>query len=608
MLKNLLSFLVRTLRKLLFISRYRKYAPSLHQNNFQFIISLLKHSTTDFRYYLSNLITVLAFELRNNPIAYETWYGQHDLRLKEAAKEIDSTNFSAPAVLIYLDFTQPKAIENLDVTVNSLQRQTVCVDRLNVQLINYHSKEDLERVRDSLRNTRFESQCSIYEQPDAWWTDLSTATDVLFTTVGTEFHPSAMTYFTQALQEKPSLVYCDHGEVHPESKQLIGIRFKPDFSAELLRCTDYIGRTFVCSKDLLQALDRSPTPTHYDMQLAARLQSDKVIHLAKVLHLGFEHAPDSNVSDIVRRNIQQTIDIDSLQLNFELLSVRDTKSFITRYRNSGVKQSVTIIIPTKDRIDLLGKCIESIHMASTTIPFEILIVDNQSSESETARWFEEIQKQYDHIHLLRADYQFNWAKLNNDAIGNSQGDVVVLLNNDIEIITRDWLDQICGQLTRKEIGLVGGLLKYPDGTIQHAGTVTGSGGKADHILRTFKPEDIPPNCLGNPDYQREVTAVTGAFMAITRSNLTSIGPFNEEFTVCGSDIEYCLRIRQASLITLFDPSLVMVHHESMTRDPKAPEDDIQLLMAKIREYGVEEDPFYNKNLSTLSSYPFPDII
>ena len=594
-------------QQLRFVCKYLRYVPSLRKNGFRFITSLLQYSATDLESCLSDLVTTLAFELRNNPIAYKAWHEQHELWLQEVDKKIDSRKFVAPAVLIFLDFKQSKAIENLTVTINSLKRQSVCVDHLSIQLINIHSNADLKQVRECLRGTRFD-ECSVFEEPGAWWAFLPTVNDVLFTTVGTKFHPSAMTFFSEALTTKPGLVYCDHGEVHNESRQLISIRFKPDFSAELLRCNDYIGRTFVCSKNLLQALGRHHAPTHYDIKLAAIVQSEKVTHLAKVLHTGFELPPDFDVSDSIKRNIQRTIDIDSLGLNFELLPIKNTKKFITRYRNSGSKQIVTIIIPTKDRIELLSKCIESIHKASVTVPYEILIVDNQSSEAQTARWLEVIQEQYDHVRVMQANYQFNWAKLNNDAIGRTEGDVLVLLNNDIEIIAPDWLDQICGQLTRKEVGIVGGLLKYPNGTIQHAGTITGPFGKADHIFRSLKPEDIPPTCIVNPYYQREVTAVTGAFMAITRSNLDSIGPFNEKFRVCGSDIEYCLRMRQASLITLFDPSLEMIHHESMTRDPMPPEDDIQLLLAKIREFDVEEDPFYNKNLSKFSSYPLPDII
>ena len=597
----------RSIRNLGFIFRYQRYVPSLQQNIFQFFASCLQHYPTGIRFYISDLVLQLAFELRNDPMMYEAWYMQHNLRLEQCAKRIDSTNFTVPAIVIYLDLSQPEALANLSATVNSLEQQILHVDQLLIQLCNIPPETNLKLVQDSIPATQIKSRCSIYDEPGGCWADCSTSEYVLFTIAGVKFHSSATVFFTRSLAENPDLVYSDHGLAHPQTKQLAAIHFKPDYSANLLCSTDYIGHTFVCSRRILQAFDKSSLPTYCDMQLAVRRHPEKAIHIAKVLYMGGDSALDPGVPDSIRKSIKESIDRGSPQVGFELHPVETINSFMTHYRNMGAQQSVTIVIPTKDRVDLLEKCIDSIHKAPTDVLFDICIVDNQSSELATKQWLDEIQKQYEHVHVIKADYQFNWARLNNGAICQSEADVLVFLNNDIEIVSDNWLEQTCGQLMRKEVGLIGGLLKYPDGTIQHAGTVTGVGGKADHIHRFLKPEDIPLACICNPLYQREVTAVTGAFMAITRSNFNRIGPFNEDFKVCGSDIEYCLRVRQSGLLILFDPSLEMVHHESMTRAPKAPEGDIQLLMKAIQHHGVEDDPFYNKNLSKLSSYATLDI-
>ncbi|MBO37063.1 MAG: hypothetical protein CL612_04430 [Anaerolineaceae bacterium] len=605
---NSLSFIIRSLRKLRFLFRYRKYASSIQRNGFHLIIDLAIHAGhCGMGEYVSDLITRIAFALRTDPTISDIWYRRHKDEIQLAANNIELADLEAPQVLIFLDCEQTDAIEALGITIDSLLDQSLTADSVHIQLFNSQSDEDLQRIQECIDESLFEKRTSIYPQPHEWWSGSAGTNDVLVTTAGTRFHPCAITYFAKALKARPLFVYSDHGITETPTNRLRTIIFKPDFSIDLLRCTNYIGHTFACSQQLLKSLDRSLPPTCYDLQLAAGSQPENTVHISKVLYL----APDNSHDDTfvsIKRSIQQEISRDQSRLDFTLLPATGQNSYITQYRNLNVPLSITIIIPTRDKIDLLKTCIESIERTKTDNPFEILVVDNQSSELETLHWFDAAQEKSDHIRVLRADYPFNWAKLNNHAIGNSQGDIVVLLNNDIEVISDNWLDQICGQLTRKDVGLVGGLLRYPDGSIQHAGTVTGFGGNTDHILRSLNPEVIPPDCIGNPNYQREVTAVTGAFMATTRPNLAIVGPFNEEFVVCGSDIEYCLRIRQAGMTTLFDPTIEMIHHESMSRDPRAPEADIQLLANKIHEFGVEDDPFYNRNLSKFSLYPIPDIV
>jgi len=261
---------------------------------------------------------------------------------------------------------------------------------------------------------------------------------------------------------------------------------------------------------------------------------------------------------------------------------------------------VSIIIPTRDRLDLLKNCIDSIQEHQYEIEYEIVVVDNGSTDPEFISWLDRAE-QAGEVVGIKCDIPFNWSELNNNAVEVSSGNVLIFLNNDIEILDPEWLFKLSAVVLEDGVGAVGPLLLYPDGLIQHAGIVLGFGGYADHI---YLGNDVPSagECgfFTHPLCRRQVIAVTGACLAIAKSEFIQIGGFNEALTVAG-DLELCLRLEASGLRNVFLPSARMIHLESASRSRGLPEGDKLVLKGLLP--GI--DHHYNPNLSMRSLTPIP---
>jgi len=266
---------------------------------------------------------------------------------------------------------------------------------------------------------------------------------------------------------------------------------------------------------------------------------------------------------------------------------------------------VSIIIPTKDQLYYLEQCVHSILAETIDCRFEIIILNNNSVEDKTYRWFDAIGKTAP-IKIVEAKYPFNWSKLNNHGIAESNGNFFVFLNNDTRVISKTWLRQLAGQAARDDVGTVGPLLLYADGTVQHAGVVVGYGGQADHVYSGFPP-DVEGSVYTSPLLQRNVLANTGACLAASRSVITKEGGFNENLAVIGGDVEICVRMHNAGLLNVYDPSIKLYHYESKTRSNKAPHNDLVFAARCYEKFMEDGDPFFNRNISLASKFPLPDV-
>lgn len=261
---------------------------------------------------------------------------------------------------------------------------------------------------------------------------------------------------------------------------------------------------------------------------------------------------------------------------------------------------VSIIIPTRDRLDLLKNCIDSIQKHQYEIEYEIIVVDNGSADPEFIAWLDRAE-QAGVVVGIKCDIPFNWSELNNNAVEVASGNVLIFLNNDIEILDPGWLFKLSAVVLEDGVGAVGPLLLYPDGLIQHAGIVLGFGGYADHI---YLGNDVPGagerGFFAHPLCRRQVSAVTGACLAIAKSEFVQIGGFNEALTVAG-DLELCLRLEASGLRNVYLPSARMIHLESASRSRGLPEGDKLILKDVLPKI----DHHYNPNLSMKSLTPIP---
>lgn len=388
---------------------------------------------------------------------------------------------------------------------------------------------------------------------------------------------------------------------------------KPDFSMDLLLGQMYIGHLLGFKRSLFEASGGFRSEFNgsqdYDLMLRMSRRAEKIAHIPKILY-SWRDLPSSTAANPESKPYAQTAGLRAVQEYLDSVypegaSASETEAlFVYDVRYPVMKPAkVSVIMPTKDHADLLGAVIKSIEEKTDYPDYEILILDNNSKEQETFRCFKELQEAYSNVKVIDAPFKFNWSKLNNLGITKASGDVFIFMNNDMEVISPEWMQRLAEKALRKGTGVVGGLLLYEDGTIQHAGVVTGIGGWADHIFKGMKPVHYGSPFI-SPMVTRNVTAVTGACMAISRETIERIGNFDEEFIVCGSDIEICIRAINRGLVNVYDPYVKLYHYESKSRDARdIPEVDFQLSYKMYKNYHNHTDPYYNINLDPESCIP-----
>ena len=372
--------------------------------------------------------------------------------------------------------------------------------------------------------------------------------------------------------------------------------FKPAFSPDLLLHRDYMSSCLMLTADFARSVAERAMPTVPDLHSLALLLTDvaeRVEHLDAFAVHRLLPAPKAGIPEHLGRHLRGRYG--------EGAAARKTGdswtcSFGSRDSGSG---KVSIIIPTRDRIDLLAPCIEGIH-ATNQGSFECIIIDNGSTAPETKRWLADAPTRFPPLKVVEAPEPFNWSRLNNQGMRHAEGDVFLFLNNDTEAACEGWADRLADVALRPDVGAVGGLLLYPDGLIQHAGVVTGFGGCADHIYVGTDP-DAGEHMFVSPTVPRNVSAVTGACLAVARSTVDAIGGFDEGYRIVGSDVEFCIRAMRAGRRNVYLPDVRLVHHESQSRTRSDPEADVERLRALIAQ--CPSDPYFNPKLSMVSLYP-----
>ncbi|EMI51454.1 hypothetical protein C405_00962 [Stenotrophomonas maltophilia AU12-09] len=408
-----------------------------------------------------------------------------------------------------------------------------------------------------------------------------------------------------------SVVYTDH-DVLGEDGRLRHPYFKPDWNLDLFLSQMYLGHLVSFDTALVHQLGglRSDCDgsQDYDLVLRCAAAGATIAHVPKVLYHWRAHAGSTAANagskpyahHAGRRALLQHV--QAIHPGAQVDDGEQLFCYDVRYPYADKGPLASIVIPTRDGLDLLRTCVESLYAKTNYRAFEIIVVDNGSTQDETLQWLEAMSRR-DSFRVIRADVPFNWSALNNLAAREARGEVLVFLNNDTEIIDGQWLQRLAENALRPDVGVCGPLLLYGDRTIQHAGVVIGMGGWADHVFKGEAPVHNQ-NLFVSPVLQRQVLAVTGACMVVARDTFESLGGFDESFIVCGSDVELCLRAHARGLATVYVARAVMIHHESKTRDPRAiPESDFVRSAEAYSPYREEGDPFFSPNLDYMASSP-----
>ncbi|MBS5214413.1 MAG: glycosyltransferase [Clostridiales bacterium] len=428
-----------------------------------------------------------------------------------------------------------------------------------------------------------------------------------------ELAPRALYEFYKRIKKTDAdILYSDQDIIDEEGKHRDPLH-KPDWSYDLLLSQMYVGHLLGFRRSLFEKAGgfRSEYNGSQDYDLMLRLveQTQNIEHIAKILYY-WRALPSSTAANPDSKPYAQTAGLKAIQSHLNRVygagaaTAEETDSlFVYDVRfHLKTKPLVSVIMPTKDHVDYLRTAIDTIEQKTTYPNYEILILNNNSEEEETKQYFAEVVKTYSNVRVEDALFEFNWSKLNNFGIRHAKGDLFIFMNNDMDVITPDWMERLAEKAMRKGTGVVGGLLLYEDGTIQHAGVIAGMGGWADHVFKGMKPVHYGSPFI-SPMVTRNVTAVTGACMAISRETIETIGNFDEHFIICGSDIEICIRAINRGYVNVYDPYVQLHHFESKSRDSYIPEIDFKLSYKMYENYHGHSDPYYNKCLDMNSCVP-----
>jgi glycosyltransferase involved in cell wall biosynthesis len=423
--------------------------------------------------------------------------------------------------------------------------------------------------------------------------------------------PNALFEVYRVIQaENADFIYSDEAIVNPLDK-IVNIFFKPDFSPDFLLSLNYINHLMVIRKSLLDQCGgfRSGVDgaQDYDVALKTTEKAKKAYHIHKILYFwrlstGTFSATNANkqkIHDAGRRAIEYALNrrgVEAVVYPAKRIYNYHVKRAILR------KPKVSIIIPFKDKFELLEKCLESVLFNTDYDNYEIIGMDNASSRPETIEGMRFFEKLDTRIAFYPYQGHFNYSKINNLGVTHATGEHIVLMNSDIEIINSDWLQALLSHSQRNEVGAVGGKLYYPNDTIQHGGVILGIAGFAGHSHRhSLRGNDGSMNRLVNI---QNISAVTGALLMVKKSYYNDVGGLDEvNLQIALNDIDFCLKLREKGYINVFTPYCEAYHHESMTRgydttsDQKNKFEQERNFFTKKWATHLTADPYYNKNLT-----------
>ena len=428
-------------------------------------------------------------------------------------------------------------------------------------------------------------------------------------------HPSLLFECVKAVCEHGAdYVYTDEATfTSPNLDDLIVLHFKPDYSPDNLRANNYICHFSMFDASLLEktGLFRPEYDGSQDHDMILRLteEAKHVHHIPKILYYWRSH-PNSVAADIGAKTY--AIDAAKRAVHDHMLDyygieveVESTRAFPTifqiKYPIDG-EPLISIVIPNKDHVEDLRRCITSIEKKSTWKNYEIIVVENNSVEQSIRDYYKELEND-PKVKIVTYEGEFNYSKINNVGVKETNGEYLLFLNNDTEVISPDWMEQLLMYAQRKDVGAVGAKLYYADNTIQHAGVVIGLGAhrSAGHTHYKMPREHL--GYMGRLCYAQNVTAVTGACLMVKKSIYEEVNGLDESFTISLNDVDLCLKIREKGYLNIFTPFAELYHYESKTRGMEEGEKlrRYERECAHFRDKWKEQldagDPYYNPNFS-----------
>lgn len=411
--------------------------------------------------------------------------------------------------------------------------------------------------------------------------------------------------------------YTDEDKVTTDLSEHFQPHLKPDFNLDLLRSNNYICHFFVVRRELAESIGGFRPEFNgaqdYDFIFRCTEQAEKIVHIPRILYHWRVHSA-STADNPASKMYAYEAGKRAIEGNLERSGVRGVVSLRQDYGFYDVhypvegEPLVSLLIPNKDQKETLMHCIRSVLETSTWKNLEILIIENNSEREETFACYRELEKDPRIRILTYPGKTFNYSAINNFGVQQAKGEYLLFLNNDIEVITPDWIEQMLGNCQRPEVGIVGAKLYYPDNTIQHAGIIIGIGGIAGHAFLGLAR--AKSGYLHKASLQMDYSAVTAACMMMKAEAFRKAGGFEEKLTVAFNDVDLCLRTVEQGWLVVYDPHVEMYHYESKSRGAEDSEEKLRRFQQEIEFMRTrwirllkDGDPNYNPNL-TLSKWNY----
>ncbi len=597
------------------MSKAGRFIKKLKPYNIKKGFRYLKH------YGLKEFMVRLQERMEPEEVPYGPWYEKHKRTEQELKKQSERKFKEDILISIAVPVYHTGEVflrEMIDsVVAQSYKNWELCIanagpddEKVNAILKEYAAKDTRIKVKNLDENEGIGKNTNrAFEMANGQYVALLDHDDILA--------PDALFEVACAIEKShPDIIYSDEDKVTGNEKEHTQPHFKPDFNIDLLRANNYICHLLVIKKALIDKVggfrEGFDGAQDHDFIFRCSDNANCIVHIPRILYHWRTHqasTADNPASKLYAYEAGIRAVKENLERNGEEAEVTQSKDYGFYKVIYKVKERslVSIIIPNKDNRDILKKCIDSILEKSTYDNYEIIVAENNSTESETFEYYKEIEKD-SRIRVIKWEKGFNFSAINNFAAGYAKGEYIIFLNNDIEVKTPSWIEGMLGNAQRKDVGIVGCRLIYPDNTIQHAGVVIGIGGIAANIFT-----DLPAARSGymhRASTQVDYSAVTAACMMISKNLFEKIGGFEEKLTVAFNDIDLCLRVREENYLVVYDAYVEMIHYESKTRGSEDTEEKVRRFQSEIEYMRTRwidilknGDPYYNPNL-TLSKWNF----
>lgn len=553
---------------------------------------------------------------------YDTW-----LRIMRVSRqelfEQRKTKFSyAPkfSVVVPLYHTPAKFLKDL---VRSMMYQSyanweLCLANASPEDVHLTSLLENWAMRDKrIRVIRLEKNLGIAQNTNAGIA-ASTGEFIAFLDHDDFLEPDALFCYADALNKDKTIdvFYSDEDKTDEYAAHYFYPHFKSDFNIDLLHANNYMCHFLAVRKSLVDTVgglnEKFDGAQDYDFVLRLTENTKKIYHCPRILY----HWRCSNQSTAANQgNKMYAIHAGKAALNAHYKRIgwnaRAQEGAVDGWYQTKftLKEEplVSILIPNKDHTDDLDVCLNSFFERADYQNYEFIIIENNSVLPETFAYYEKIEKEHDNVKVVYWEAGFNYSAINNFGFKFAKGDYIMLLNNDVELITPDIFQSMLGFCMRPEVGIVGAKLLYNDHTVQHAGVLVGAGGLADHVFKGIHEDD--PGYMGRAISSQDVSAVTAACLLVKRSVYEEVGGLEDEFQVAFNDVDFCLKVRKAGYLIVYDADVKLFHYESKSRGMEDTTErfirfgnEMMLLNSKWDILSTFVDPYYNPNLSYLEYY------